>query len=356
MSTDHSDRKLSVLFLVSGHQVPSTRYRILALLPALSRAGIKCHVASSIPEKYGSFRWLGWRLSQRLKRWVREAHYGWARLRSFDVIVIERELFDTDDSSLEERFATLPAKLVLDVDDAVFLNHPEKFERIVSLCDGVIAGNAALREVTAAHCDRVIVVPTSVDLSQYPAHVHSKTEAPVIGWIGTQSNLGNLKLITSSLHQLSQTHPFRFRVISGDRDAFDRLDFGQTKIEYQPWRADTALKELSRFDIGVMPLEDTQWTRFKCGFKLLQYMACSIPVIASPVGVNREIVRDHENGFLASSEPEWTAALRRLLDDEAIRHRYGQQGKRLVEKEYSTEVAARLVAPFFRQLVEHAES
>jgi glycosyltransferase involved in cell wall biosynthesis len=104
------------------------------------------------------------------------------------------------------------------------------------------------------------------------------------------------------------------------------------------------VQDLSDLDIGIMPLPDSEWERGKCGLKALQYMALGIPTVASPVGVNREIIRHGQNGFLASSETEWRSALERLLDDAALRERMGAAGRTTVESGYSAAVQAPRVA------------
>ena len=115
-----------------------------------------------------------------------------------------------------------------------------------------------------------------------------------------------------------------------------------------PWREETEATEVSRFDVGVMPLPDEPFERGKCGYKLIQYMACGIPVVASPVGVNRQIVRHGESGFLASTAEEWIQALQLLHGDVALRKRMGAAGRRFFEREYSLQSTAPRLAEILR--------
>ena len=113
----------------------------------------------------------------------------------------------------------------------------------------------------------------------------------------------------------------------------------------------TEVTSVHRFDVGVMPLPDEPWALGKCAYKLIQYMACGLPVVASPVGMNREVVRHGVNGFLATTATEWEEALSLLASDAELRHRMGQEGRRLVEQQYCLQVTGPRVASLFRNLV-----
>lgn len=326
-----------VLFLTSGPNAPTTRYRILPYLPRLERMGWRCDVAHSRPEKYDWYRPLGWRGSQWLKRTVRRWHWLLARWRRYDVIVIEREIFDNPSWNFEEAFRRVTDRLVLDIDDAVFLRYPEKFGKIAALCDAIVAGNNGLAEVSRRACPRVTVIPTAIDLADYPcAPAPERSGPPVIGWIGTPANVPYLKEALPALRGLHGIRPFVFRVITSRADVVRALG-DEVPIEFRQWRADSAIDEIRDFDIGVMPLPEGDWERYKCGFKLLQYMACGKAAVASPVGVNAEIVEHGVNGMLATSTADWTRALDQLLADPESRRRLGQAARRTVESRYSVD-------------------
>jgi len=156
-----------------------------------------------------------------------------------------------------------------------------------------------------------------------------------VGWIGSPSTAKYLQMLASSLETLSALFPLRLRAIGGGGVRLPGVE-----VENLPWSELEEVSMLQGCDIGVMPLADTPWERGKCGFKLIQYMACRKPVVASPVGVNREIVVDGVNGFLASSHDEWVRALERLKSDPELRKTMGANGRRMVEEKYCLQVTA----------------
>jgi glycosyltransferase involved in cell wall biosynthesis len=178
----------------------------------------------------------------------------------------------------------------------------------------------------------VTINPSTIDTE----HLHnpSRYEAPVphspvvIGWTGTHSTLKYLEVLTPSLKGIESD--FRFVVIADKRP-----DLRWPAVAFKAWSKDSEIADLLQFDIGVMPLTDDLWARGKCGFKALQYMALGIPVVASPVGVNAEIIEHGVNGFLCTTNDEWTACLNRLIMEPALRHQMGTAGRRTVVERYS---------------------
>ena len=326
---------MKILFLHSGDRVPSARFRILPYVSLLRGHGHKVKAKASFPQKYDYWPWLGFRLSQWLKRRARYWHLLLARMARFDVIVLERELFDDSTWDMEARFRKLAPVMILDVDDAIFLRNPEKFEHLASMCDHVFAGNALLAEVSSRYCDHVTVLPTVVNPSEY-VPVSKRGDSPlVIGWVGTPSNVIYIHDILPALTRLREERPFILRIVTGNQSSVNSRNFGKLDVEWILWKPDTASREICNFDIGIMPLPDTEWTRYKCGFKLVQYMAAGIPAIASPIGVNQEMIRVGENGFLPVTQEDWYQALKKLLTDPALRKQMGLCGREIVEQKYS---------------------
>ena len=335
---------MKVLFLTSGADTPATRYRILPYLPRLQSRGITCHVANSFPSKYETLPAIGFRASQRLKRWTRSWHLLQAKLRHYDAIVIEREIFDDPSWDYEAAFRKVTGRFILDIDDAIFLRYPEKFPQIAGMSDCILAGNRWLAEECEKHSQNVRLLPTCIDLSDYPkisaetAPSRRSADVPVVGWIGTPSNIAYIKPLIPAFEELCRRIPFRLRIVTASRDCVDQLGAESLPVEFISWNASTAVAEIGRFTVGIMPLEDGIWERHKCGFKLLQYMAAGLPAIASPVGVNQEILSHGENGFLAATPEEWTAALEQLLTDNDLRTRLGLAARETVEQRYSVDV------------------
>lgn len=328
---------MKLMFLSSGRRVPTSRFRVLHLVPHLLAAGHQCAIAHSFPEKYDYFPWLGFRPSQLLKRLVRHWHLLRIRCGRYDAVVLERELFHNDTWDVERKLRRVATTLILDVDDAVFLNFPEKFPELVKMSDLVIAGNRNLAEWAAPLNPHIVVIPTCVDTDCYrplPDRT-GKPDRPVIGWIGTAGNVSYLHEVASALSALAKTHEFELRVVAGARGALDELELAGVDVQFVKWDPATEADEVAKFDIGLMPLRDDEWSKYKCGLKLLQYMSCGIPGVSSPVGVNSDIIDQGNNGYLASSPIEWEHSLSRLLSDSEHREQVGIAARHTVEERYS---------------------
>lgn len=270
-------------------------------------------------------------------------HSLYARIARFDVVFVEREIFDDPTWSMETRFRRIAPALVLDLDDGVFLRYPEKYDRLCEMTDLLFAGNRFIAERLAGKVDRFVLLPTCVDTDVY--HPKSKHAAapdadatPVIGWIGSTGNLAYLNRIAPALRRLALRRKFVLRLVSGSDETLAKIDLDGVDVRFSNWSPEREVDDLQSFDVGVMPLAGDEWDRYKCGFKLLQYMSVGVPGVATPAGVNAEIVRQGENGFLAETDDEWEAALERLLTDSALRERLGRAARETVEREYSLAV------------------
>lgn len=314
------------LFLVLGEHKPSTRLRILPLCDALSKRGHQVTVRSIASANFAD------RLA-----WLRAA-------RRHDFLLVQKKLFAPSFVALLRR---ANPHIFFDVDDAVMFHELERgeplsgkfFKRffvIAATSQHVVAGNHFIAEF--AHAARpaggVSVLPTPIDVNRLRAKTDYRAhEEIVIGWIGTKGNLQQLFSLASVFSDLARAFPrLKLRIIA---DA--TLSIPGVEVECKPWRAAEENADLLSFDIGIMPLNDTLWTRGKGGYKLLQYMAAGIPAVASPVGINREIIREGENGMLAATPDEWLASLRSLIENDALRERLGRAARTTVEREYGLE-------------------
>jgi glycosyltransferase involved in cell wall biosynthesis len=264
----------------------------------------------------------------------------------------------------EVEHAILPRTVpfAVDYDDAVFHRYDlhrsafvrrllgRKLDKLMASAALVTAGNSYLADrAIAAGASRVEIVPTVVDLTAYTQRCAPFSEtAPTIGWIGSPSTWAEyMAPMLPLLQQAARLAGARI-VAVGAGSAAAALPINDNL----PWTEDSEVACIHAIDVGVMPLTDTPWSRGKCGFKLIQYMACGIPVIASPVGANVEIVQHGVNGFLASSQTEWAEALRLLLHDPGLRARMGQEGRRTVERNYSLQVWGPRVAQMLRRVAD----
>ena len=275
---------------------------------------------------------------------------------------LEKELWPWAPAWLERRLLARQP-VVIDLDDAIFHNYDQhrsrtvralygrKIDRLLAAATLVTAGNDYLAtRAHAAGARWVEVLPTVVDLDRYPDPAGSppgrNADAVLrIGWIGSPTTARYLAAIAPALRQLSSQRRVRLMVIGAGAFEMPGVD-----VELLPWHEDTEAELLRRCDIGVMPLADTPWERGKCGYKLIQYMACGLPVVASPVGANRQIVAEGRDGLLAEDDAAWHAALARLCDDVTLRRQLGASGRHKVETTYCYQVTARRLAGWLKDI------
>ncbi len=333
----------------------SSRLRMMQYVPALQAAGIEVEVAPLLDDDYVRGLYTG-RVSV-----PGVARSYWQRLRrtrameKFDVVWMEKEAWPWLPHWLELPLLGRSTRLVVDYDDAVFHRYDahrsplvravlgQKIDAVMRRANLVTAGNDYLAQrAAAAGCRRVEWLPTVIDLQRYPATAPVREAGAVVtvGWIGSPSTADYLREVSAALAPMQAAGLIRCVAIGARPDQLEGTPF-----QASAWREDNEVAQLQGFDIGIMPLPDAQWERGKCGYKLIQYMACGLPVIASPVGVNTRIVAPGENGVLAASADEWTQAIARLAGDQALRRRMGQAGRRRVESTYSVQAQApRLLA------------
>jgi glycosyltransferase involved in cell wall biosynthesis len=194
---------------------------------------------------------------------------------------------------------------------------------------------------------RVWILPTVVDLDRYPENPQIGHHVPfTVGWIGSFSTTPYLKQVEEPLRTLCAGGDATFVAIGAKRP-----DLDVAPMEFRAWSEETEIQDGLGFDVGIMPVPDTPWARGKCGYKLIQYMACGLPVVASPVGVNCDIVETGRNGFLAETPQEWGKALATLRSDERAARQMGQQGRRKVEEKYCLAVTAPRLLDRMRETV-----
>jgi glycosyltransferase involved in cell wall biosynthesis len=336
-----------VAALTRGRDVPSARFRVRQYVAPLKGLGID---VQEHPPRRPAHRLIGRGQPGALAQAFATRGAAILATRRADVTLLQRELVSTR-RTLE---SWTKAPRVLDVDDAVFLKRDGKagpaLARIAGGCRMVLAGNRFLADWFAQWCDDVRLVPTTVDVERFcPApspSAASGATGPVLGWIGTAANVGNLAAIQEPLAAVLARHPgARLRVVAERPPDLPAIPRG--RWEFVPWSAETEVALLRSFDVGLMPLDDTPWNRGKCGFKLLQYMAVGVPAVASPVGVNADIL-GAGGGLAAGDAAGWQDALDALLSDEAKRRRFARDGRALVESQYSVQAIAPRLAQCLR--------
>ena len=322
----------------------SSRVRFLQYLPYFRSQGVEVTIKPLLSDVYlqalysGGSRW----------REVVKGYTGRILMllgaRRFDVIIIEKELFPFMPAIAERFLQLIGVPYVADYDDALFHRYDrhanpwirrllgQKIDSVMRCATTVIAGNNYLAErAQRAGANRVEIIPTVVDTERYQPKRKSGSDTLIVGWIGTPQTSRYLKPLLPVFESLKKEMPVRFVAVGANSE-----DFENTPVEAWPWSEGSEVESVQQFDVGIMPLVDSPWERGKCGYKLIQYMACGVPVVASPVGVNLEIVDTGANGLLAESVDEWELALRQLIQAApSERKRMGEVGRSKVEGWYS---------------------
>ena len=345
-------------------RVPSQRFRFEQYVDFLAENGLPTTFAPLIhPDEYGVMygssglarkAWIGARgVGQRVRDLL--------RLRDFDIVVVQREAIQFGTVLFERAVARSRPRLVFDFDDAVWLpnassansrfawlKNAEKTARIIDAADLVFAGNDYLADYALRFNAAVEVVPTTIDTKQYIPEAREERQEPLtIGWSGSITTMEHFKPFVPVLKRVRDRlgERVRFELI-GD-PTYREPELG---IVGRAWSAATEVEDLKRFDIGVMPLPDDEWSRGKCGLKGLQYMALAIPTVMSPVGVNSTIITDGRNGLLAASEDEWVDKLTQLVESGDLRRQLGSAGRQTVEEHYSVESQKRRYLDYLQDL------
>jgi glycosyltransferase involved in cell wall biosynthesis len=246
---------------------------------------------------------------------------------------------------------------VMDVDDAIWLSWP--FGRfavpdIARTMDAVVVGNDYLADYFRRYCKTVYVVPTAIDLDRYRLRPNLESGPPekfVIGWTGLACNYKYLKMIEPVLRRFMDEHDQVELVLISNRPWKHKL-MASAKVRFIPWSQENEAAALHLMSVGVMPLVDDKWTRGKCSFKMLQYMAAGLPVVVSPVGMNGEVLKKAELGFGATAPDEWHDAFASLYDDWLLQVEMGLAGRKVVEQFYSADIVAVELARLFKSMVE----
>lgn len=334
---------IRVTALTASKVDPSSRFRIRQFIGPLQKLGVNVSEYPSLINRYRiePLPWLA--MALRIP--------GLIASRFSDIAWLGRELV-SGKVTLESQAGP---KRVFDVDDAIWF--PYQADRksdfsaeIAQRCDGVIAGNRFLVDHYQRAGARVWLVPTSVDTGVWRPPLQPEQHDWTIGWIGSWSNLKFLYSIEQPLAEfLSEHTDTRLLIVCDRKPSFKTLPQG--RWEFRPWSIDNEVLMIQQMDVGLMPLDDSENSRGKCGFKMLSYMSVGLPVVVTPVGVNQEILGCDEVGFGATSGNDWIAALSRLFNERDLGPQMGRRGRRVVEEHYSVNANAPKLAEIFREVV-----
>jgi glycosyltransferase involved in cell wall biosynthesis len=285
------------------------------------------------------------------------------RARRYDAAFVFREVALLGPALYERILHRLGVPFVLDFDDAIWLpagtksaanglfshlRFPGKTRAIAARASAVTVGNSYLASWASEVNADVSIVPTTIDLSRFSVQpALPPRDRFVVVWTGTFSTLPYLELVRRPIERLGRERKVELRIIC-DRPIATPLDGVETT--FVPWNAETEALDLGYGDVGIMPLDDTPWSRGKCACKALQYMAAGRPSVIAPVGVNTDVVVDGVNGMFAATEDEWLDRLRRLASDADLRQRLARAGRQTVERGYAAEIGASKLAGVLRRI------
>jgi glycosyltransferase involved in cell wall biosynthesis len=343
------------------------RVRVSQYVPYLASQGIDVTVSPFFTPEFFKFVYKPGHFVKKVVAVLRLLVRRLAILRElgqYDLVWLYREAIPLGPPWLERAIARRGLPIVYDFDDAIFLpavsdanrailflKDTDRPAKIVAISRHVVVGNDFLGDFARQHNPAVTTLPSVVDTTYFvprPAGSRREGSRLVVGWIGSPTTYPYLESLAGVLRDVHARHPFTLKVAGAGRPVvLPGLD-----VEEVQW---SMAKEVSLFntcDVGVYPLTDDDWARGKCGYKAIQFMACGVPVVAAAVGVNREIIRDGENGFLVATPDEWRAKLECVLTDGALRERFARAGRQTIEERYSLRVTAPRLAGIMRAAVE----
>lgn len=320
----------------------SSRVRFYQFYPYLEAQGFQITTQALLSDHYIDRIYTQGRknLAEMFKGYIRRI-FLLLTAKRFDALWIEKELFPGLPAWAERYLQWRGVRMVIDYDDAIFHNYDllasrftrfllrNKIAEVMRAAAVVVAGNAYIAEYaqkTGTHA--VQIIPSVVDTEKYKPAIREPNPKPVVGWMGTPSTIRYVRSIVPRLLAVQKEHPFILRIVGA------QFQYPGLEVECVPWSEETEVEVIQGFDIGIMPLDDTHWERGKCGYKLIQYMACGVPVIGSGIGANLEIMQD-KAGLVAKNVKEWNGLLLAMLENPSLREQYGRAGQNRVEYRYS---------------------
>jgi glycosyltransferase involved in cell wall biosynthesis len=323
---DGVENVMKVLFLIQGFSVAASRYRVLQYIPYLESKGVEATV-SLYPRN------------------LKENIQFFDTLPQYDILFLQRKRFNQPRLGLVRRRAR---RIVYDFDDAVMYRNSKakdplsstrkrRFVQMIKNSDFVIAGNEFLKREVLPMTTYVEVIPSAIDEERY----HLKTypvqqERVTLGWIGDHGSIHYLEKMRPIFERIGEKYPqVELKIVC---DIF--FDCERIKVVKKNWSSGDEVADLQGFDIGLMPLMDDPWSWGKCGLKIIQYQGVGVPVVCTPVGVNKDLVEDGANGFYAMTPAEWEEKLSFLIENPQRREQMGREGRKRVLEKYTFHACA----------------
>jgi glycosyltransferase involved in cell wall biosynthesis len=363
---------LKVLFFTVGPPiVASSRVRVFQYLPYLNQNGIKYKTIYYTPKlsymfnnfiSYNRFKYsdsLYAKILCLLLPCVRKIISGFnllfsmfqvihltcvAFLGDYDIIFIQKVVLH---SKLIKLCKSRNKRIVFEFDDAIYLYkdlllNKSRFDELIPMYDLIITENHSNKNyVRSKGAKNVLVITGPIDTKRYECVKKSQKTNIIIGWIGSPATQKYLEKLMKVFQSISEKYDHVYFETIGS----GFLDSRNIRLIQKKWDINSEVKDLQDFDIGIMPLPNDEWSEGKGGYKLLQYMSIGIPCCASPVGINKTLIKNGVNGYLCETDEQWVECLSKLIDDEQLRRKMGANGRKIVEERYSLQV----VYPKFKE-------
>ncbi len=355
-----------VLFVASHRpgRAPNQRFRFEQYIPYLEGQGYEIEHSYLIDENLDRILYSKGNYGSKL-RFILDSYKKRKRdlkkVEDHDLVFVAREALMFASTFFEKGVARSKAKMILDIDDAVWLPNvsgsnarfgwvkgPRKIHNSMRYADLIIAGNSYLATYAQHFNPKVRVIPTTVDTSYHKPMKVERDDRICIGWTGSPTTVPHFELAVPALKEIKERYGDRVRFKVIGEASYENKALG---IKGQAWNKDTEIQDLSDIDIGIMPLPDTEWAKGKCGLKALQYMAMKIPPVISPVGVNKEIVEHGVNGFLAGTKGEWVEYLDRSVREASLREKLAASARETVQNRYSVDANKSLYAEALEEVM-----
>jgi len=341
---------MKILFIVPYcSKGPSNRYRVEQYLPYIKAEGVKYDVSPFVFSKFYDIVYLEGRYFKKTVYFLVALFKRMMdifKLYKYDLVFIHREACPFGPPIFEWLAYKLKKPIVFDFDDAIFMENynpvnrfykflkfPSKAKTLIRLSKAVIVANQFLYEYARKFNPHVHIIPTPIDTNKFWILKRNSREI-VIGWIGSPTTSCYLQLIYSVMQELSRKYDFTLKIVGAEKP----VSIHGVKVKNLDWDMGREIDDFQSIDIGIYPLSDNLWARGKAAFKAIQYMSVGVPVIASPVGMTRELIQDGVNGFLVDHENEWVEKLSRLINDAELRKKIGLAGRKTVEEKYSLKI------------------
>lgn len=350
---------MKILFFTKYNESgPSSRYRVYQYLESYKKAGIQVKVLPFFGEHYFTKK-LSTKILVTLYYYLRRK-LNLLRVFGYDIIYIEYELFPYFPAVFEKLFKILNIKYIVDYDDAIFHNYnasknsvirlflSNKIDSVIKNASCVITGSPYLSKYIGKLNDNGVEIPTSVS-SQYYTNSIEKTDNPIftIGWIGSKTTSVNVLSLIPVFEKLNEKIKFQLNLIGFDENLAHKLQ--HLNVNFIKWNAKSEIEEIRKFDIGIMALENNAFNQGKCGFKLVQYMGCSLPTISTPLEANVKINRNKKN-LHATTNQEWLEAFEKVYENQDYFKKVGTENYNDFVKYYSLENNSETYIEIFKKV------